>query len=489
MSDILTPEQKFERTLLASLMRKKEVFSKVMSILQPKFFTGERKEVFSLIKKHYQEFSTPATEVEVEMTLKNIQNQEFRNRVFDELQGIASTQIPENSESFVDKMASETLKFAKDALYLEALEIGSEGLLMKDDSLKLKAEKILDERAKLNIDSDLGIEFSDSTSIIDYYDRNEKGILTQHYSLNERLGMGFLPGTLSVILAPSGVGKSLLMTDLVSGWVKDGKNVLMVSLEMSQEEVMKRVHSNTLDIPIEDFQPRHFDRQSFVRKLNEARAKGCGVFYSKDYPTQSFSALQLESLCESFKNEKNLTFDIILVDYLGIMKSDLVTPSVGLYSYVKSIAEETRAIAKKLNVPVISANQLNRAATNQTNADNANVSDSYGTVMTADLMIFLLQTEEMKASGDIIAKITKNRFTGKTDTFPMRVDYSVMRFEDPEIPKSIEARKKLKEQFDFNVKETEKLLEEHYRIDNEIAKAKDSKIEKEPTFEEILGML
>lgn len=132
---------------------------------------------------------------------------------------------------------------------------------------------------------------------------------------------------------------------------------------------------------------------------------------------------------------------------------------------------------------------IHNCATNQTNADNANVSDSYGTVMTADLMIFLLQTEEMKASGDIIAKITKNRFTGKTDTFPMRVDYSVMRFEDPEIPKSIEARKELKEQFDFNVKETEKLLEGHYRIDNEIAKAKDSKIEKEPTFEEILGVL
>lgn len=465
----ITPEQKFERTLLFALMSKKEVFSKVMSILQPKFFTGLRKELFVLIKKHYQEFSNPATLVEIEMSLKNIQNQEARNQLFNEIQEITKTQLPHESESLVDKLALEALKFAKDALYLEALEVGSEGLLMKDDSLKLKAEKILDERAKLNIDSDLGIEFSDASSILDYYGREETGLLTQHHSLNERLGMGFLPGTLSVILAPSGVGKSLLMTDLVSGWIPQGKNVLMVSLEMSQEEVMKRVHSNTLSIPIEDFQPRNFNRQHFLTKLNDARKGGCGLFFSKDYPAQTFSALQLENLVENYKNEKNIHFDVILLDYLGIMKSDLVTPNVGLYSYVKSIAEEVRSTAKKLNVPIISANQLNRGATNQTNADNANVSDSYGTVMTADFMMFLLQTEEMKSNGDLIAKITKNRFTGKTDIFPLRVDYQVMRFEDPEMPRSLEARRELKEQFDFHVEEAQAILEEHHRIDQQIA--------------------
>ena len=470
---IITPEQKFERILLKALTSNKEVFSKVLGILKPKYFTAERREIFNLLKTHYAKFSTVASIQDLELGIKNIQNQDRRNAIFEELSNVGNLNLEVNS----DKLCQETLTFVKDALYLEALEVGSEGLLTKDDNLKFKAEQILEERAKVNIDSNVGIEFSDASAVMDYYAQDTKGLLTQHYSINERLGPGFLPGTLSLILAPSGVGKSLLMTDLISGFVKSGKNVLLVSLEMAQEEVMKRVHSNTLEIPIADFVPQHFNRELFVKKLNAAKAKGCGTFWTKDYPAGSFSALMLESLVETFKNEKGLEFDLIFVDYLGIMKSDLVPPSVGLYSYVKSIAEELRGSAKKLGVPVISASQLNRGATNNTQADNSAVSDSYGSVMTTDFAMFLLQTEEMKANGDIICKITKNRFSGKTDTFPLRVDYALMRFEDPEMPKSLEARAELRAQFEENVKQVEPLLKEHYHNDIQNAKQHDAKLQ------------
>jgi hypothetical protein len=157
----------------------------------------------------------------------------------------------------------------------------------------------------------------------------------------------------------------------------------------------------------------------------------CGKFYVKDYPSGSFSPLMLEALVESYKIEKGVKFDIVFVDYLGIMKSDLLSPSAGLYSYIKSIAEETRASAKKMDVPIVSASQLNRSATNNVDeADNSNVSDSMGTVMTADFLMFLLQNEEMKERKEIVCKVTKNRFAGRTDTWLMNIDYEHMRFND-----------------------------------------------------------
>ena len=359
----ITPEQKFERILLGSLTANKEYFSKVLGILKPEFFSQERRDIFNSIKKHYKEYSLPPSLGDLEMSIKDTQNQDQRNRIFQELQSIGEL---DTSKYNTDKLCDETLSFVKDALYLKALEIGSEGLLTKNDDLKRKAEQILDERAKVNIDSDLGIEFSDATAVVDYYSQETTGLLTQHYSLNERLGPGFLPGTLNLILAPSGVGKSLMMTDLISGFIKAGKNVLLVSLEMSAEEVMKRVHSNTLEMPIADFVPRHFNKDLFIKKLNDAKLKGCGTFWSKDYPANSFSPLQLENLVDSFKNEKNLSFDIVFVDYVGIMKSDIISPSAGLYSYIKSIAEETRACAKRLGVPIVSASQLNRCFSTDT---------------------------------------------------------------------------------------------------------------------------
>src|SRR5574344_1289208 len=55
------------------------------------------------------------------------------------------------------------------------------------------------------------------------------------------------------------------------------------------------------------------------------------------------------------------------------------------------------------------------SAVNSTDASNDSVSDSLGTVQTADFMIFLLQTEEMKSQKKILCKVTKNRFNGRTD--------------------------------------------------------------------------
>ena len=121
------------------------------------------------------------------------------------------------------------------------------------------------------------------------------------------------------------------------------------------------------------------------------------------------------------------------------MKSDLVSPSAGLYSYVKSITEEVRALAVKNQIACISASQLNRAAVNKTEGiDNSAISDSYSTAATSDWLCFILQNEEMKANSEVLVKITKNRYTGITDSFVMNIDYPKMRFceiiENQEVP-------------------------------------------------------
>jgi len=61
---------------------------------------------------------------------------------------------------------------------------------------------------------------------------------------------------------------------------------------------------------------------------------------------------------------------------------------------------------------------------------NAQISDSIGTAQTSDFMIFLLQTPEMKEEGLMTCKVTKNRFTGRTDYWDMNIDYEHMRFSD-----------------------------------------------------------
>jgi replicative DNA helicase len=432
----------FEPILLKKLTHNGEFFGKVMPILKKKYFTDiGNQELFNLVQEYYGEYHNIPSLTELVAKVKNVSNAEIRAEIIKSLQSVSSTEEVQN----IEFMCDETVSWVKDAMYMEALQVGSDGLMKKDDNLKLKAQKIMDERAKISIDTDLGLDFDDIDQMIEYYSERMIGVRTQHKELNKRLGPGFLPGTLSIILAASGVGKSLMMTDLISGMIKDNKNVLLVSLEMADKEIMKRVHANAMDLPINSLldlnktegELAKLDRPIITKEVvlsayQKMKTSGtCGKLFVKDYPSGSFSPLMLEALVESYRIEKGVEFDIVFVDYLGIMKSDLLSPSAGLYSYIKSIAEETRASAKKMDVPIVSASQLNRAATNNIDeADNSNVSDSMGTVMTADFLMFLLQNEEMKERKEIVGKITKNRFAGITDTWLMNIDYDHMRFND-----------------------------------------------------------
>lgn len=366
----------FEPILLKNLLKNSEFFSKSMGIIEHNYFKNiGNSELFKLIKKHYSEYKAIPNSTEIIASVKNVQNAEIRNSIIESSKNMQPVEEITNTKFLLD----ETVKWVKDALYLEALQIGSDGLMKKDDSMKLKAQGILDKMAKISIDSDLGLDFDDIEAMIKYYQERNIGVKTQHKELNKRLGSGFLPGTLNLFLSQSGGGKSLLCTDLISGMIKENKNILLVSLEMADKEIMKRVHANAMDLPInslihlsktdgekkrmieEDPSLRIIDKEQVLAAYNAVKASGkCGHLFVKDYPAGAFSALQLEALVESYKIEKNIVFDIVFVDYLGIMKSDLISPAAGLYSYLKSIAEEVRASAKKMNVPIISASQLNR---------------------------------------------------------------------------------------------------------------------------------
>jgi replicative DNA helicase len=437
----------FENIVLKSLFCNPEYFGKVFSILKPEYFQdlGSQK-TFSLIKDYYGQYREIPQITSLVAMIKDVSNAEIRKAIVERLKEVNSTEEVKNLEF----LKVETVKWIKEVLYYKALEVGAEGLQNKSEDLKMKAKQIMEEMTKVTLDENIGLDFDDIDAMIEYYSARQLGIKTQHKELNKYLGPGFLPGTLSVVLAAQGVGKSLFMTDLISGMVQQGKNILLVSLEMSDKEIVKRVQANVLDIDVNSFldlSKTEGELQQLTRNpttvetirnaYQKYRMSGtCGKFFVKDYPAGSFGASQLQDLIERYQVEKGIKLDIVFVDYLGIMKSDLVPASAGLYNYLKSIGEEVRAVAKKMEIAIISASQLNRSVYKQDvkEVDNSAISDSLGTAMTADFMLFLIQNEEMKANNEVVAKVTKNRFNGKTSTFMMNIDYSRMKFMDAILP-------------------------------------------------------
>ena len=451
----------FEDVLIKNMLSNKRFLGISCGFVRDEFFGNiANKELFKIIKNYYSEYSALPNLAEIVTDIKNIANSELKSLIAKQLKIVNDQEVISNE----DFLIKQTVSFAKNSQITAALMIGAEGISKNSEELKMKAYSMMEDAQKIKADTDLGLSFDDIDERIEYYKQSLIGILSGHKDLDKRLGAGFLQKTLSILAAPPGIGKSLLLCDLASSFIKQKKNVLFVTLEMSDFETIKRIDANILDLPINEF--RSLDSSSIKEAYNNVK-DSIGKLYTKEYAPGHFSPLMLKSLLDSYRIELGIEFEAVLIDYIGLMKSDRLSPSVGSYAYLKSITEEVRAIAVERSIVIISPAQLNRAAIGNSEAGNESMAESAGILQTADFILLLLQYEKMKEEKRFTFKVTKNRFTGITDSWDCGIDYEKMRFEDLlisetsltykeekriEMETSTEAVKQFEAEMDWNMK-------------------------------------
>ena len=99
-----------------------------------------------------------------------------------------------------------------------------------------------------------------------------------------------------------------------------GKNVLYITLEMSEEKIAERIDANLLNINIKDIP--EIPRMIFETKVADLARKTEGKFIIKEYPTASAHVGHFRSLLSELALKKNFKPDIIFIDYLNICASN-----------------------------------------------------------------------------------------------------------------------------------------------------------------------
>ncbi len=159
----------------------------------------------------------------------------------------------------------------------------------------------------------------------------------------------------------TGVGKSLFMCHVAASVLLQGRNVLYITLEMSEERIAERIDANLLNIPIQ--QLTELPKSMFESKVNSIAKKTQGTLIIKEYPTASAHSNHFKSLLNELALKKSFKPDIIFIDYLNICASSRFKggSNINSYTLVKSIAEELRGLAVEANVPIVSATQTTRS--------------------------------------------------------------------------------------------------------------------------------
>lgn len=211
-------------------------------------------------------------------------------------------------------------------------------------------------------------------------------------------------------VAPSGSGKSSFMCCVASNALRQGLNVLYISMEMSETRIAERIDANLMNAPIEQVQ--RMDLQTYTTNLNAIREKKkMGKLIIKEFPTSGAGANHFKALLNELKLKSGLIFDLVIVDYLNICSSSRVSAGqTNSYGYIKAISEELRGLAVEYNCAVLTATQTNRSGFNNSDIDITSTSESVGLVFVLDFMFALIRTDALDANDQIMFKQLKNRY-------------------------------------------------------------------------------
>ena len=423
---------RIEITILRNLIYNEKYCRKVIPFLKDEYF-GEMSEriIFEEIYTYFSTYDKLATKEVLFIELSN-----RRNVSDDELK--QCNQIISNFTDDVsdyDWLVASTETWCKDrAIYLALMESVH---IVDDDSGKKNKDSIphiLSEALGVSFDHNVGHDYiKNFQERYDYYHKSEEKIPFDLEYFNKITKDGLPTKTLNVVLAGTGVGKSLFMCHLASSVLLQGRNVLYITMEMAEEKIAERIDANLLDINIRDL--AELPRQSFEKKIHALMTKNVGTLIIKEYPTASAHVGHFKTLMNDLSMKRSFKPDIIMIDYLNICASSRYKGSiVNSYTYVKAIAEELRGLAVECNVPIVTATQTTRSGYNSSNIELTDTSESFGLPATADLMFALISTEELEQMGQIMVKQLKNRYNDLSTNrkFLIGVDRSKMRLHDIE---------------------------------------------------------
>jgi hypothetical protein len=174
----------------------------------------------------------------------------------------------------------------------------------------------------------------------------------------------------------------------------------------------------------------------------KAAGQGHGRLFIKRFPESSTNANHLRAYLKEFEIVNGFTPDFLVVDYLDLMCSVQQISAENTFIRDKFIAEELRALANEHNLILITASQLNRGSQLVESVEDigqAHIAGGISKINTADNVVAIIQTPQMKARGEMMFKLLKTRSSaGVGSHFMMAFNSSTLvltdvgQFENPQ---------------------------------------------------------
>ena len=223
---------------------------------------------------------------------------------------------------------------------------------------------------------------------------------------------GLGKGELGVVIAPTGAGKSMVLTHLGAQAVVAGKTVIHYTLELGDTVIGSRYDSCITGVPLKDL-------YSFKEVIYDTVQEIEGRLIIKEYPTKSASTQTIKNHLEKLR-QRDIEPDMIIVDYGDLLRP--VTIHKEHRNNLESIYEELRAVAQMYECPVWTASQTNRSGLNAEVITMESISEAFNKCFVADFIFSVSRTVQDKNNNTGRVFVAKNRNGPDGLVYPIFMD-------------------------------------------------------------------
>jgi replicative DNA helicase len=232
-----------------------------------------------------------------------------------------------------------------------------------------------------------------------------KALSTGIRSLNRQLGGGLRPPRVITIAGRPGSGKTALATNIAMHCSINGGHPLYVTIELGTDEIVERLICTEMGINTTDMSGRTLSEADITKALI-----GTEHLSKRRFSVCSNTAGSWENAVMHINyNVKFKGVDCVFIDY--IQQFHLDGKRLGLREELNIITGQVKALAKKLNIPIVIVAQLNRDIEKRIDKEPlmSDLKESGSIEADSDAVMILYWDESNDGERNLMLKIVKNR--------------------------------------------------------------------------------
>jgi hypothetical protein len=239
---------------------------------------------------------------------------------------------------------------------------------------------------------------------------------------------GLSRGTLGIIIAPTGAGKSLVLSQMAASALLRGIDTVYISLEIDDSQIAARTYAAVAGLPIDIVvKAADFIEPYLIRAFKRTNVVP-GRFHLEEFP-EGISVNEMFATLDKNLRKEDMNPQLYLIDYLDRFGGGRKSDKMSSYEHGREVTQAIRNYMHKNKKHGWSACQSKRFASKSEykTADVDAAADSAHKARISDVVVNILFNKDGPGGVDEIAsKISKHRSgkgAGKATAF-RPVDYT-----------------------------------------------------------------